>query len=122
MYRGPHSYLFHPALVQKISFRANCACRDEPDSPVGKRVLVIRPKDGVPTTFPGWPKFAWLKRSKNSARNCTRILSPSAVFLITEKSVFLKPGPMITLRPRLPNRATALNTEGSNQRSTSPMI
>jgi hypothetical protein len=28
-----------------MNFKVNCTCRDEPDSPVGNRVLVIRPKD-----------------------------------------------------------------------------
>ena len=66
---------FDEAFIQNTSFIPNCICRDDPDSPVGNRVLVIRPKPGLPTTFPGWPKFGWLKRSKNSARNCTRRLS-----------------------------------------------
>ena len=56
-------------LHQRITLMPNWICRDDPDSPVGKRVFVIRPKPGVPTTFPGWPKFAWLKRSKTSTRN-----------------------------------------------------
>jgi hypothetical protein len=47
----------------------NCTCRDDPDSPVGKRVLVILPNPGLPMTFPGWPRFAWFNRSKISARN-----------------------------------------------------
>ena len=113
---------FDKALIQNISLMPSCTCRDDPDSPVGNRVFVIRPKPGLPTTFPGWPKFAWLKRSKNSARNCTRILSPNAVFFIMERSVLLNPGPTITLRPKLPKRETGINTEVSNQRSTLPMI
>ena len=39
-----------------------------------------------------------------------------------EKSVLLNVGPMTTFRPRLPKRATGVNTEVSNQRSTLPMI
>src|SRR5258705_13972695 len=45
-------------IVYKISLRANCICRDDPDSPVGNRVFVIRPKDGLPATLPGCPRFA----------------------------------------------------------------
>jgi len=41
-----------------ISLNPNCICRDEPDSPVGNRVFVIRPKEGLPATLPGCPKFA----------------------------------------------------------------
>lgn len=39
--------------VQNISFAANCSCRDDPNSPVGKRVFVMTPKFGLPTMFPG---------------------------------------------------------------------
>jgi hypothetical protein len=35
--------------TQNISFIANCTCRDEPESPVGKRVLVMTPNDVLPT-------------------------------------------------------------------------
>ena len=44
------------------------------------------------------------------------------MFFMIEKSVLLNPGPMTTLRPRLPKRETGVNTEVSNQRSTPPMI
>src|SRR6266404_938005 len=90
-----------------INFNANWICREEPESPVWQRGLVVTPKlfaapgtNGC-ATRPGCPKLAWLKTSKNSARNCTRVVSDSFVFLMTEKSVLLKPGPIITLRPRL---------------------
>src|SRR5690242_18669148 len=109
-----HSYI--------VSFTPNCTCRDDPDSPVANRVLVMRPKAGLPTTFPGCPKLAWLKRSKISARNWIRILSPICVFFTSEKSVLRKPGPITTFRPKLPKRSTAVNTEVSNQRSTLPMV
>src|SRR5262245_41194945 len=55
---------------------------------------------------PGFPKFAWLKRSNISARNCVRIVSRIFVFLSTEKSTLLKPGPVIEFRPRLPKWRT----------------
>src|SRR6266850_7781921 len=109
-------------FTQKRSFIANCSWRDEPDSPVGKRVAVTRLKLGLPAMLPGWPKFAWLKRSKNSVRNWKRVLSPSAMFLLSETSVLLKRGPVITLRPRLPKRSTWTKTEVSNQWLTLPVI
>ena len=34
---------------QKSSFAANCTCRADPESPVGKRVFVITPKAVLPT-------------------------------------------------------------------------
>src|SRR5438876_7970120 len=40
--------------------------------------------------------------SKNSVRNCSRAASLIFVVLITEKSTLLNPGPITTLRPRLP--------------------
>jgi len=36
-------------LDQNCSFIANCNCRDEPESPVGKRVDLITPKVVLPT-------------------------------------------------------------------------
>src|SRR5215831_5971729 len=101
-----------------MSFSANCNCRDEPESLVGKRVPlvgVMSPKVVLPTvaTRPGCPRFAWLKRSKTSVRNCMRKLSVILVFLRTEKSTFLNSGPMITLRPRLPKWKTPLLDTGS---------
>src|SRR5215475_8223879 len=103
---------------QKMSFNANCNCRDEPESLVGNRVpllMVMSPKDGLPTMAirPGCPRFAWLKRSKISVLNWMRKLSVILVFLRIEKSTFLKSGPMITLRPRLPKWKTPLLDTGS---------
>ena len=40
------------------------------------------------------------------------------MFLSTEKSRLLKPGPMTTFRPRFPKRATGINAVVSNQVST----
>ena len=40
------------------------------------------------------------------------------MFLVIEKSVLLKVGPTTTFRPRLPKRATGVNTEVSNHSST----
>jgi hypothetical protein len=53
-------FIFPPlfSLTQKNSFKANCTCLDDPDSPVGNRVFVIRPNVGVPMMLPGCPKFA----------------------------------------------------------------
>ena len=54
---------------QNCSFKANCNCRDEPESAVGKRVLVmvvneasvvgvkVAGKTTNPNMPPGWPKF-----------------------------------------------------------------
>ena len=71
-------------------------------------MLLMTPNEGLPNcaTRPGWPKFVWLKRSKNSARNSMIFSSLSRVFLTTEKSVLLKAGPMTALRPRLPKWKT----------------
>ena len=42
--------------------------------------------------------------------------------LLTDRSVLRNPGPMTTLRPRLPNLLTATNTDGSNHWSGDPMM
>src|SRR5215831_4247306 len=101
-----------------MSFNANCNCRDEPESLVGNRVPlvgVMSPKDVLPTvaTRPGCPRFAWLKMSKISVLNWTRKFSLILVFLRTEKSAFLKSGPVMTFRPRLPRWKTPLLDTGS---------
>src|SRR5882672_3395418 len=105
-----------------MSFNANCNCRDEPESLVGKRVPlvgVMMPKTngmfgwGTTATRPGCPRFAWLKRSKISVRNWIRKLSLILVFLRTEKSTFLKSGPVMTFRPKLPKWKTPLLDTGS---------
>src|SRR5437762_4858387 len=93
---------FDKPFTLKNQFKAELHLARRSDSPVGKRVLVMRPKLGLATTPPGWPKLAWLKRSKIPARNWARILSPNAAFFTIEKSVLLNPGPTTTFRPRLP--------------------
>src|SRR5436190_18844629 len=65
----PPANLFVASHPHHNSFTANCIWRDEPDSPVGKRVEVTRLKFGLPTRLPGWPKLVWLNRSKTSVRN-----------------------------------------------------
>src|SRR3954454_300024 len=82
---------------------ASCNWRDDPESPVGKRVLLINPKVEVPSVEKGCPKFVWFNKSKASARNCQLRRSESFVFLIREKSKFEKPGPITTFRPKFPN-------------------
>src|SRR5262249_3944244 len=51
----------------------------------------------------GWPKLGWLSKSNASQRTCRFNLSVILVFLITERSTFLKSGPTMLLRPRLPS-------------------
>src|SRR6185295_17519048 len=82
----------------------------------------MTPNDVLPTaaTRPGKPRFAWLKRLNTSRRNCTRALPASARFLITEKSVFPKPGPRIALRPRLPKWNTPAAFTGSANTEPAP--
>src|SRR5262245_9532972 len=104
--------------IQKRSFNANCSCRDGPESLVGNRVplvWVMNPKDVLPTvaTRPGCPRLARLRRSKISVRNWRLKLSLILVFLRTEKSTFLKSGPVMTFRPRLPKCHTPLLDTGS---------
>ena len=69
---------------QNDSLAANWICRDDPASPVGRRVLVILPKVGLPTTLPGGPRLGWLNRSKTSARSCRPTPLPACTFLISD--------------------------------------
>ena len=50
----------------------------------------------------GLEKFGWLRRLKNSARNCKFTCSPRFVSLKAEKLNSLKLGPLSEFRPRLP--------------------
>src|SRR5712664_2354755 len=61
----------------------------------------------LPSPKLGTLKLAWFRILKNSARNCTLKLSEIFLmwlFLTTEKSRFIKPGPTNVLRPTLPRR------------------
>ena len=81
---------------------ATCICREEPESPVGNLVLLIKPNVLVPTVTPGWPRFGWFRTSKASARISNLIFSRILVCLISAISTLAKSGPMMTLRPRFP--------------------
>src|SRR2546423_319381 len=98
-------------LYQKLSLRPNCMLRgprsvlSTPNCPL--RVVVM---PGTPfvwlttkTELPNPLKFVWLKRLKNSARNCRRARSVSAKFLFSEKSTFWMLGCLTGPRLRLPN-------------------
>ena len=54
-FRGLMFFGVAPFVVQNKNFTANCICRADPESPVGKRVLLITPNDVLPTvaTRPG---------------------------------------------------------------------
>jgi hypothetical protein len=60
-----------------------------------------------------------LKKLKNSARNCNRILSVSRKFLKAEKSMLCMPGPVNTFLPGLPmvNGAWTWKAVKSNHKS-----
>ena len=85
-----------------MSFNANCNCRDEPESLVGNRVLVIRPKVGASDHGAWLAEIGVVEQVEYLGAELTRKLSVMLVFLSTEKSTFWKPGPITTLRPRLP--------------------
>src|ERR1700704_6799619 len=67
----------------------------------------------LPSPKLGTLKLAWFRILKNSARNCTLKLSEillRLLFLTTEKSRFVKPGPINVLRPTLPRRLKHLRS------------
>src|ERR1700674_1910 len=82
----------------------------------GVCVEVIWPKPGtgppveeIASRLPpaGGAKLVWLKRLKNSARNCMLKFSENfliGISLIMEKSKLTNPGPMSVLRPKFPMR------------------
>src|SRR5262245_27590955 len=112
------SLLYSAFTRQNRNFAANWICRAEPESPVGKRVLEMTPNDVLPTVAvrPGRPRFAWSNTLNTSSRSCARAAPASRTFLITEKSVLPKPGPMSALRGRLPKWATPDASYGNAKR------
>src|SRR5271157_319929 len=50
----------------------------------------------------GLAKLGWLKKLKNSMRNCAASRSPNFQFLATDKSTFLNPVSRKMLRPIVP--------------------
>jgi hypothetical protein len=86
--RGPGAKC--PAgIPQKRNFRASCKSRGE------LTVLEITPnEEGVETFDPGFPKFGWLNRLKNSTRSSSRMGSRITNALATARSVFQNPGPV----------------------------
>src|SRR3984893_12837342 len=75
-----------------------------PATPVG---APVESKMSVLSGVTGTAKFAWFKMLKISARNCTLNDSDillTGLFLNTEKSRFIVPGPVKIFRPALPRR------------------
>src|SRR5216684_1608445 len=67
-------------------------------------VEFTEPNPGELMSFIGDPNCGWLKRLKNSARKFKPIPSRgSANCLMTEKSVFTKPGPVTGIRDAFPS-------------------
>src|SRR6186997_1639792 len=89
---------------QNRYFAANCTCRAEPESPVGKRVFVIVPKLvlGTVRMRTGCPRLAVLNRLNTSIRSCTRRVPPIGVFFVIERSTLRNPGPYRAFLGRLP--------------------
>src|SRR2546423_2083615 len=98
-------------LYQKLSLRPNCTLRgprsllSTPNWPLRCVVMPETPSrcETTKTELPNPLKFGWLKRLKNSARNCRRARSVSAKVLFSEKSTFLMLGCLTRPRLRLPN-------------------
>src|SRR5262249_26477640 len=77
-------------------------------------VVRIRPNEDEFSDNVGFEKFAWLKKLKASARKSSRVRSlNNANFLMTEKSTFVCPGPLMIPTPEFPNAVA---------RPSSPMI
>ena len=69
----------------------------------GSRAEVTCPKAAAPNDVFTPANCVWLKRLKNSARNCTATRSVIAVRLMNETSQLLIPGARNSPRPALPN-------------------
>ena len=63
------------------------------------------PKGGTARYIARLPEVRMIKNIEELGAELQRIVSPNFVFLVIEKSVLLKAGPITTFRPRLPKRA-----------------
>ena len=75
--------------------------------PGGANDAPLESKMSVWSGVTGTAKLAWFRMLKISARNCTLKLSEIlliGLFLNSEKSRFVRPGPVRMLRPALPRR------------------
>ena len=92
----------HGIFLQNVTFNPTWICRDS------IVVAVTRPAEGagapevVNARGAGIPKPAWLKRLKNSARNCKFHRSVKRVALKRERSNDRYPGPINMFRPAFP--------------------
>src|SRR6185295_6541000 len=85
----------------------------------GARADVMRPNcTGALTFVAGAKNCAWLKALKNSARNWRLKRSWKLLFLTAARFQLFVPGPMMILRPAVPNVPArgAANADVSNQR------
>src|SRR5271156_3480400 len=64
----------------------------------GGRAVVISPNVLLPPWLSGLKNWPWLKALKNSERNSSDLCSPMGVFLLSDKSKLLMPGPRSELR------------------------
>ena len=63
-----------------------------------------------------------MNRLKHSARTSNRLLPPSVIVFLTDRSVLLKLGPMTAFRLKFPNRFTATKALVSNHWSIWPTV
>src|SRR2546430_15640833 len=75
----------------------------------------MRPNDALVTVKTGLPRLGWFKTSNISERNWTLSLSVTLVFLVTEKSVLMKFGPVMESRPRSPGWQTPATQGETNK-------
>src|SRR5688500_6734569 len=64
---------------------------------------LMSPKLATPRFWLGRAKFAWLRKFSASARSCTRWFSLIEMFFNNDTSEMIAPGPMVMVRPALPN-------------------
>src|ERR1700690_1231340 len=74
--------------------------QEQPNPPGPGTDGSLRPQPFCPPN--GLAKLGWLKRLKNSARNCILKRSLKLKFFMAEKSTFLKPKSRKRLRPMVP--------------------
>src|SRR5207245_11490320 len=101
----------HQIIDYQIIFTANCTSRAVvvvlDSKPATSLTEPVESKISLLSGVVGGAKLAWFIMLKISARNCTLKFSEILLmwlFLNTEKSKFVMPGPIKIFRPALPRR------------------
>jgi len=101
----------------ELQLQSKLKCREDPESPVGKRVFVIWPKVCAGNDASGLAKIRVIEEIENLSPELNNRGFSQLVRLITENSIFVNPGPINHVAPEAAKTAgRTTNGAVSNQR------